>query len=392
MRTTAGRSLLAALAAALLIPAQAPAKIPADAIAVVGSQPITRATFDHWFRIAAISLQSRIPHGRHVPHRFGHCRPHHRRCRIDERALRDEVMPFLISAWWIEGEATLQGISVTDAEVTKQFDITRRESFDSRKAFRKFLRQSGMTVADLHYRVRVQLLSDGVREKVIASAPPVTDEEVAAYSAANGKRFELPERRDLRIVLTRTRRRALRALKLLRQGVSWRRVARRFSIDQASKNQGGRLPGVAKGQQEKRFDDAVFTAPKGKPRGPVRTMFGYYVFEVTRITPARRETLEEVTPTIRELLTSRHRNATLDDFIADFQQRWRAATVCRSGFITEYCGNARRLLGRGLEPAQARAHRAQLQLEVLQRLAQSVGHRAVGVGPGADSQFADGQA
>ena len=96
-----------------------------------------------------------------------------------------------------------------------------------------------MTLADLHYRIRLQLLSDGLRQQAMASAAPVTDDEVAAYFAAHHKRFDEPERRDVRIVLTRTRRQALRALKLLRGGISWRRVVRLLSIDFATRSNGG---------------------------------------------------------------------------------------------------------------------------------------------------------
>ena len=65
-----------------------------------------------------------------------------------------------------------------------------------------------------------------------------------------------------------------------RRAASWKDVAKKYSIDEASKAQGGKLPGVAKGQQEKAFDDAVFAAKKGKLEGPVKTQFGWNVFEV----------------------------------------------------------------------------------------------------------------
>ena len=39
--------------------------------------------------------------------------------------------------------------------------------------------------------------------------------------------------------------------------------------------------------------------------GPVNGTFGYYVFEVTRITPATQQTLAQATTQIRPLLTSR---------------------------------------------------------------------------------------
>ena len=66
----------------------------------------------------------------------------------------------------------------------------------------------------------------------------------------------------------------------LEDGKSFKEVAKKYSIDEASKSQGGKLPAVAKGQQEKALDEAVFKAKKGELTGPVKTQFGYYVFEV----------------------------------------------------------------------------------------------------------------
>jgi hypothetical protein len=46
---------------------------------------------------------------------------------------------------------------------------------------------------------------------------------------------------------------------------------KRYSIDEASKAQAGRLPDVAEGQQEKELDEAVFAAEKGQTEGPIKT-------------------------------------------------------------------------------------------------------------------------
>ena len=79
-------------------------------------------------------------------------------------------MTFLISARWIEGEATLQGITMTGPEVERELARQRRDDFGP-EAFRRFLRQSAMTVDDLKYRVRVSRLSDRLRRHVAAAVP-----------------------------------------------------------------------------------------------------------------------------------------------------------------------------------------------------------------------------
>ena len=66
------------------------------------------------------------------------------------------------------------------------------------------------------------------------------------------------------MVLTKTKAQAEKAKRALEDGKSWKQVVKQYSIDEASKAQGGKLPGVAKGQQEKALDDAIFAARKGQ--------------------------------------------------------------------------------------------------------------------------------
>jgi foldase protein PrsA len=249
-------------------------------------------------------------------------------------------MQFLISAQWIQNEASDQDVKATDAEVQKQFATTKKQSFPKESDFKKFLTSSGMTMQDLLYRVRIDTLSNKLREKVTKGKDKVTDAEATAYYNKNKDKFAQPERRDLRIVLTKTQAKAQQAKSALQSGQSWKTVAKKFSIDQASKDQGGVLLAVSKGQQEPTLDKAVFAAKKGQLTGPVKTQFGYYVFAVQKVTKASQQSLAQAKPTIKQLLASQNQQKALDDFVKDFQKKWKDKTTCRSGFVTQDCKNA----------------------------------------------------
>ena len=117
-------------------------------------------------------------------------------------------------------------------------------------------------------------------------------------------------------------------------------LQQKYSIDQASKANGGKLPDVAKGQQEKALDEAVFAADKGKVEGPVKTQFGWYVFEVTGTTPATQQELKEAKETIRGLLKSEREQKSLQQFIEDFREDFKGETKCREDFVVAECSNA----------------------------------------------------
>src|SRR5919202_566262 len=167
----------------------------------------------------------------------------------------------------------------------------------------------------------------------------VTNADVRTYYAKNKKRFAQPERRDLRVVLTKTKAKAMQADKALKSNQSWAVVAKKYSIDPASRSHAGRLPDVARGQQEKALDTAVFSARKGKLEGPVKTQFGWYVFEVTKVTPASQQSLAQAQDTIRNLLRSQRQQKALDDFVKSFRDKYRGKTTCADGYKVSECKN-----------------------------------------------------
>jgi foldase protein PrsA len=249
-------------------------------------------------------------------------------------------MQFLVSAEWISQEADKQGVKVSDKEVQKQFQDQKKQSFQKEGDYQKFLQNSGMTEQDLLFRVKLDVISNDVRTKILKGKDKVTDAQIASYYNKNKQRFAQPERRDLEVVLTRTKAKAAAAKAALDGGQKWSSVAKKYSIDEASKAQGGKLPGVAKGQQEKAFDSSIFGAPKGKIVGPVKTQFGYYVFKVDKVTPASQQTLTQTKETIRNLLKSQNQQKALNDFVKKFRSDYKDKTKCAKTYVIPDCSNA----------------------------------------------------
>jgi foldase protein PrsA len=362
---------LPALAAALILSASLAAcgdSVPGNAVARIGDDSITKTTFNHWMQVAALSAQAQTQTSNATtpkanipePPDFKACIADKQRtapkpargqprptaaqfkaqCKQQYEGMRDQVLQFLISSHWIEGEAADQGIKLSDAEVRKQLETAKKQSFPKEADFKKFLQASGMTEEDMLFRQRGNLFGEKLREKITKGKDKVTDAQISQYYAKNKQRFAQPERRDLRIVLTKTKAKADEARAAIAAGQSFKAVARTYSIDQASKAQGGVLLAVAKGQQEKSLDAAVFKASKGALTGPVKTQFGYYVFKVQKITKASQQTLTQAKETIRQLLVSQNQQKALDEFVKGFRKKWKEDTNCREGFVVQDCKNA----------------------------------------------------
>jgi parvulin-like peptidyl-prolyl isomerase len=246
-------------------------------------------------------------------------------------------MQLLTRFQWIDGEAKERNIKITDAEVKKSFEEQKKQAFPKDADYQKFLKQNGQTEEDILARVRLDLLSNKIRDEIIKGKDKVSDAQIKDFYDKNKDRFAQPERRDLRVVLTKTEAKANEAKAALDSGESWKTVAKKYSIDEASKAQGGKQPAQAKGTLERSLDEAVFSADKGKISGPVKTQFGWYVFEVENVTKASQQTLEQAKETIRQTLQSQNQQKALDSFLKDWEKKWKERTECREGYVTAVC-------------------------------------------------------
>jgi foldase protein PrsA len=334
--------------------------VPPNAVAKVGDAVITQDEFDKWLTVGTASqtaaqggqavapdppdFEKCVAAKKKVPAPKGQEQPSDsqlkKQCEQQFEQLKTEVMQFLIQSEWVLQEAEAQDIKLTDQEIRRTLEEQKKQAFPDDKAYQRFLKQSGMSEADILFRVRIDQLQQKLTQKITEDAKNVTDADVQEYYDKNKQRFAQPERRDLLVVLTKTKAQAEQAKRALEDGQSWKQVVKRYSIDEASKAQGGKLPAVAKGQQEKALDDAVFAASKGEVEGPVKTQFGWYVFEVQKVTPASQQTLEESEQTIRNLLRSQGQQRALDSFIKDFREDYKNDTDCADDYRVAECKNA----------------------------------------------------
>jgi foldase protein PrsA len=341
--------------------------LPGNSVATVGDQTIKRDTFDHWMRIITISQASQTnPNAAKtaaVPDSpdFVKCVAQKKKtapkpakgqpeptdaqfksqCKQQYDQFKSEVLGFLIRSTWLDQEAQKQNVKVTDKEVQKQIDDIKKQQFTQKGSYEKFLQSAGLTNEDVLFQQRVRELQNKITQKVTKGKDKVTDAQIADYYEKHKSQFATQERRNVRIVLTKTKDKAQQAKSALDSGQSWKSVAKKFSIDQASKNKGGELEGgVAKGQQEKSLDTAIFAADKGKLTGPVKTQFGWYVFEVEKITKGKQQSLDESKANIKQQLASQQQNNALKRFGDDYRKRYKATTDCRKGYEVDDCKNA----------------------------------------------------
>ena len=328
--------------------------IPGDSVADVAGNPISTRAFDHWMFIAAKGQAAQSP-GQPVivpndPPNFDKCVAQARAeipalkktatkqlradCKQLFTSLSSQVMDFLIKIYWYQADAHKLGIKVTDKQVQTALAAARKGQLSTPAAFQQFLTSSGQTLNDVLYRVRAQ----EVYTKLLAKhSTTVTPAMISSYYSSHQSQFGSPQTRNLRIVLTKTPAQAAAAKAALQHGKSWTAVAKKYSVDPTTKNTGGVLTNVTAGQQDAALSSAAFAAPVNKLLGPVKGQFGYYLIEVTKITPAVTKSLAASSALIKQTLTTQLQTAAQTAVTKHAKKDWGAQTKCRPLYMVADC-------------------------------------------------------
>ena len=333
--------------------------IPGNAVVSVNGTAISKDTFNHWMSVASASSSSASTEKPIVPEppNYSACIAHlaatapkpakgqkkpttaelKSECEQEYKSLQSEVLGFLISSQWVLGEAQSLGVTASDKEVKKEFTKIKTQQFPKASEFEKFLKSSGQTVSDLLLRVKLNMLSQKIQKHVVKEKSKVTNAQISKYYNENKSKYGTPEKRNVRIILTKTEAAAKSAKQEVESGHDFAAVAKKDSIDPTSKANGGLLKEVVKGEEEKALDEAIFKASKGVLGGPVKTPFGYYVYEVESVTAGTQEPLSKVKSTIKAQLISTNEQSALSKFVKSFKKKWQGKTECRSGYVVADC-------------------------------------------------------
>jgi foldase protein PrsA len=325
-----------------------------DTVATMAGNTISTQAFNHWMYVAAKGNASQSPGAPVIvpndPPNFTHCVAQVRAqiptlskqpdktiqadCKQLFASLSSQVMDFLIRASWYQADAAKLHINVTNAQVQRAFQSAKNQQFPTDAQFQAFLNSSGQTLQDILFRVRV----NQIYSKLLAHhQTTVNSAAIASYYTSHPSQFGTPEKRNIRIVRTNTLSQAVAAKAALQHGQSWNTVAKKYSIDSATKSNGGLLVGVTKGQEEQALDNASFGAQVNKIIGPVHGQFGYYVIQVTKITTATKESLAKATPLIRQILTGQGQTNAQTAVDSQAKNDWLKKTTCRSQYAMADC-------------------------------------------------------
>ena len=178
----------------------------------------------------------------------------------------------------------------------------------------------------------------------VAGSIPVIQADLQAYYNQHQDEFRIPETVTVRHILIKTptpgpdgkvdpkavdaaKAKADDIDKQLKAGANFADLAKKYSDDPGSAQQGGLLPPITRGRTVPEFEQAAFNTPKGQMTGVVRTSYGFHIILVEDKQNARVKPLDEVKAQIEPAIKQQKAAAAAQNLANSVENTARSAGI-----------------------------------------------------------------
>ena len=294
-------------------------EVPADAVAIVDGVEIPKSDYD------ALVAQARTGYEnekREFPPAGSQA----------FQTLKNQFVQFLVQREQFEQEAEALDIDVTEKQVDARLAKIQKQYFGGDKAkYEQQLKEQGLSEAMVRKDVQAQIVSEKIFANVTGDVK-VTNEEIDDFYARNSTRFSKPASRDVRHILVKTKATADDVYAQLQAGGNFAALAKKFSEDPGSKDNGGKLT-ISRGQTVPQFDKKAFELKVNQLSTPVKTQFGFHVIQALGpVKPATMPTLKDVQDRIRQELVQTKKNEAMSTWVDELKQDYEDKVTYGTGF------------------------------------------------------------
>src|SRR5438067_2846835 len=224
--------------------------------------------------------------------------------------LRKNLSNDLIAELLIKDRADRLGLSVSAEELKEAMSRLKEQyGIKTDAEFDESLRKSGMARADMENRLRDTILMNKVFGRELRQRDELADKELRERYDREKERYRLPERARLREIVILKPDNAT-ALEQARQHVQQITEQARSSADFAliaktasqapTKDKGGDLGEVARGELLPELDKAVFNSNAGAVIGPIEAKTAWHILKVEQRLPSEVPAFESIKDKLRK--------------------------------------------------------------------------------------------
>lgn len=243
-----------------------------------------------------------------------------------------QVLDGMILEGLLKKDIAAAGIAVSDADVKAQVDAVKK-TFPDEEAFKKAVEAQGMTEQQIADQMRDRLSIQKFIATKIEPQVQVTDEAAKKFYDENQAQMKRPERAHLRHILIKAEPTASEAdkkaardkaeglLARIKQGEDFAKLATENTDDTGTKESGGDLSWIMKGQTVEPFEKAAFALKPNEVSGVVETEFGYHIIQNLEQQPESVVPFEEAKPRIVEFLKRRDTDQKMREHVAELRNK-----------------------------------------------------------------------
>lgn len=256
-----------------------------DLIGKVNGQGITRSDYDNMLKLQKVVYQEQNG------------------VKLEEssdalKQVQNQVFNQLVDQQLLKAEAQKQGISVSDQDVS-----TALSQFKTDPGYEKVLKDAGLSEADLKSIIKDNLIAQkayGEMEKKFS----ISDAEIKDYYQQHQADYKDEAGMQIYHILVKTETEARDIIARLKNGSDFAQLAKQYSQDPGSKDQGGYTGiGNADSSWVAPFKEAALKLKAGEfTEQPVKSEFGYHIIKAGKQVEAQQKSLDQVQNDIRSTL------------------------------------------------------------------------------------------
>jgi parvulin-like peptidyl-prolyl isomerase len=227
-----------------------------------------------------------------------------------KEAYRKNLVNDLIAELLIKDRADRLGLSVSGDELKDAIQRLKQQyGLTTDQQFNESLQKSGLNRAEMEARLRETILMNKVFARELRGREELTDKELRERYDREKERYRLPERAHLREViilkpdnptaLEQARQRAQHVAEQARTATDFALLAKTTS-ESPTKEKGGDLGEIARGELLPELDKAVFNSVSGTVLGPIEAKSAWHIVKVEQRLPSQVPAFESIKEKLRK--------------------------------------------------------------------------------------------
>lgn len=237
--------------------------------------------------------------------------------------------------------AQINGKEIRDNDFKMRFSklsLSLKQRYSDEKGKREFLEEiikrelllqeakrigieSDRDLLDRIEEMRERMILNEFLQREVESKLVATDKELEDYYNIHKDEFKSPDEAKISHILIGSEDDAKDVLKRLRKGADFARMAKKFSIEAATKDVGGEIGVIQKGKFHPQLDSTIFSMNEGEVSDPIKTEKGYHIIKLQKKTPGTPLSFNDARNIVSQRYHIEKRNKVFEDMFARLRSK-----------------------------------------------------------------------